>query len=159
MQQTTTDAQAVKKAPAKRRTAKKESKTKVVKAKRKRSIARGYIKAGKGSLRINGKQVSAIETDAIKNMIMEPLLISSQAREWAKKMDININVKGGGVSSQMQAVRGAIAKGIVAFSGSESLKKEFLQYDRSIIVDDARRVEPKKFLGTKARAKFQTSYR
>ena len=74
-------------------------------------------------------------------------------------MDIKVNVQGGGASAQAQAVRSAIAKSIIEFSGMESLKKDYMHYDRFMVVDDSRRVEPKKFKGPKARARFQKSYR
>ena len=60
---------------------------------------------------------------------------------------------------QAQAARSAIAKGIVKFTGDEGLKNLYLMEDRYLLVDDARRVEPKKFKGPKARARFQKSYR
>ncbi len=149
----------VAKKPAKKRSTKKQERIIVVKSKRKTTVARAYIRAGKGSIRINGKDISAMEFDAAKDIIMEPIVISEIAKDQIKKVDIKINVKGGGVSSQIQAIKGAIAKGIVEFSGSEELKREYLNYDRSLLVDDSRRVEPKKFKGPKARARFQTSYR
>lgn len=144
---------------ARRKPAKKVDKTIVVKAKRKTTIARAYIKAGKGAIRINGKDITALEFDFAKDIMMEPITISDIAKDQIRKMDININIRGGGVSSQIQAIKGAIAKGIVEFSKSDALKKEYLNYDRSLLVDDPRRVESKKFKGPKARARFQTSYR
>ena len=62
-------------------------------------------------------------------------------------------------AGEAQAVRSAIAKSLIEFSGSESLKKDYMHYDRFMVVDDSRRVEPKKFKGPKARARFQKSYR
>ncbi len=148
-----------KRAPAKRKAQKKGEKIIIAKSKRKTSIARAYIKKGKGIIRINGKSIDALEFSVIRDMIMEPLAISNTARDISKRVDIRVNVHGGGVSSQMQAIRGAIARGFVEYSGSEALKTELMDYDRTLIVDDPRRVEPKKFKGPKARARFQTSYR
>lgn len=152
-------AQAAKKPAAPRKRAVKPSKSLVVKAKRKESIARAYLKPGKGSIRINGQNINSMEQDYIRKMILEPFEVSAMAKDVASKTDIKVNVRGGGISSQMQAVRGAIAKGIVQISNSEVIKEELMNYDRSMLVDDTRRVEPKKYLGTKARARFQTSYR
>ncbi len=143
----------------KRRVVKKVDKTIVVKAKRKTTVARAYIKPGKGEIRINGQDINSLESKAAKDLIMEAIVISDIARDNLKKVNVQINIYGGGVSSQIQAARGVLAKGLVAFSKSEILKKEYLDYDRSLLVDDTRRVEPKKFKGTKARARFQTSYR
>ncbi|MCL5430574.1 MAG: 30S ribosomal protein S9 [Candidatus Marsarchaeota archaeon] len=131
----------------------------VTRAKRKEAIARAYIKAGKGRISVNGISVEVIKPNAARDLMIEPLRVSDSARDAARKLDILVNVSGGGVSAQAQAVRGAIAKGLVEFVGTESLKREFLNYDRSFLVDDPRRVEPKKFKGPKARARFQTSYR
>ena len=149
----------VKRAPAKRKPAKKQDKTIVVKSKRKTTVARAYVNSGTGIIRINGRNINSMEFDAAKDIIMEAVVISELAKDQLKKANIKVNVHGGGVSSQIQAVRGAIAKSLVEFSKSEALKQEYLNYDRSLLVDDSRRVEPKKFKGPKARARFQTSYR
>ncbi|MGC8572339.1 MAG: 30S ribosomal protein S9 [Candidatus Micrarchaeia archaeon] len=135
------------------------SKTLVVKSKRKEAIARAYIKKGSGRITFNSKDVNVIESNIMKAFILEPLSINSAAKEYVKSLDININVRGGGISAQMQAARGAIAKGLVKFTEDEALKRAFLNYNRALLVDDPRRVEPKKFKGPKARARFQTSYR
>jgi small subunit ribosomal protein S9 len=148
-----------KRAPAKRRSVKKVDKTIIVKSKRKTTVARAYVKSGKGRIRINGKDINALEFDAAKDLMMEPIAISSFAKEQIKKLDISINVYGGGTSSQIQAIRGALAKSLVEATKSEALKNEYIEYDRTLIVDDTRRTEPKKFKGPKARARFQTSYR
>lgn len=148
-----------KRAPAKKRVVKKIDKTIVVKSKRKTTVARAYVRSGKGSIRINGRDIRSTEFGAAVDIIMEPVTVSGLAKDWSKRVDIKINVYGGGVSSQIQAVRGSLAKALVAFSKSEALKQEYLNYDRSLLVDDQRRVEPKKFKGPKARARFQTSYR
>jgi small subunit ribosomal protein S9 len=158
MQTQTQTAEPAKKRISRKRPSKK-GKIVVVKSKRKTSVARAYIKAGNGHIRINGTDIGALEFKMAKDIIVEPLSISAYARDQAKKLDIIINIKGGGASSQIQAAKGALAKGIVEYTGSDALKKEFLSYDRALIVDDSRRVEPKKFKGPKARARFQTSYR
>ena len=135
------------------------SKVIIVKSKRKETIARAYIKKGSGRITINSVDINALESEMTKSFILEPLSLSSAAREYAKSLDIKLNIKGGGRSAQMQAARSVIAKGLVKFTNDDSLKMTFLNYDRGFLVDNSRRVEPKKFLGTKARARFQTSYR
>ncbi len=157
VQQATDDK--AKKKPAKRRLSRSRANVVSVKAKRKESRARAHVRAGSGIIRINKRSIASVEAGPIRDLMLEPLMISPIARDMATKVDIKINVYGGGLTSQTQAVRGAIAKGLVAFSGNETLKKEFLAYDRALLVDDPRRVEPKKFKGPKARARFQTSYR
>ena len=70
------------------------------------------------------------------------------------------------ISSFVAAVRQAIAKAIVAFyqkyvdeASKREIKDLLVQYDRSLLVADPRRCEPKKFGGRGARARFQKSYR
>jgi small subunit ribosomal protein S16e len=87
---------------------------------------------------INSKSLSTYEPEDIRLFILEPLLIADKMN----KYDIAINVQGGGVWSQAEACRQAIAKGLVAFDAS--LKPKFLSYDRSLLVADPRRNEPHK---------------
>lgn len=75
-------------------------------------------------------------------------------------------MKGGGHVSQLYAIRQAIAKGLVAFyaknedaASALELKKTYIAYDRTLLVADPRRCEPKKFGGRGARARRQKSYR
>ena len=75
------------------------------------------------------------------------------------KIDINASVEGGGPMSQAEAVRTAIAKAIVAYTNDEALRNMFMEYDRTLLVSDTRRKEPKKPLGRGARKKRQKSYR
>ena len=82
------------------------------------------------------------------------------------EVDIRLRVKGGGFTSQIYALRQAIAKGIVAYyqkyideASKKEIKDILMAYDRALIVADPRRCEPKKFGGRSARARFQKSYR
>jgi len=137
----------------------KKVKVVLVKSKRKEAIARASLKPGTGKITVNNFSIDTIEPKELKYTILEPLMVSKIASSLAKKVDISISVKGGGISARTQAIRGAIAKGIAQYSDSDVIRKELLHYDRSMLVDDPRRVEPKKFKGPKARARFQTSYR
>lgn len=90
---------------------------------------------------------------------------SEETGKWGN-LDFKIRVKGGGYVSQIYAVRQAIARGIIAYNQKyvdEATKKEIkdtLQaYDKTLVVSDPRRCEPKKFGGRGARARFQKSYR
>jgi len=81
-------------------------------------------------------------------------------------VDIRVRVKGGGHTSQVYAIRQAIAKAIVSYyakfvdeQSKNELKRAYLAYDRSLLVADPRRSEPKKFGGPGARARYQKSYR
>lgn len=136
------------------------NKTFTEKGKRKEAIARATLSTnGNGKILLNGISIEYIKPKEIKEIVMEPLNIAPAAMEIASKSNIYINVHGGGVSGRAQAARNALAKAVVKASGSEELKNLFMQYDRNIMIDDHRRVEPKKFKGPKARARFQTSYR
>ena len=77
-------------------------------------------------------------------------------------MDIRVRVKGGGHTSQVYAIRQAIAKALVAYyakyvdaSSAIELKKKLVAYDRTLLIADPRRMEPKKFGGQGARARRQ----
>lgn len=132
------------------------SKTIHVSGTRKQAVARATIIPGKGTVRINKKLLSTIEPKLLRIKIQEPLLL---AGDLPKKVDIKVTVSGGGEQGQAEAVRLAIARGLVAFSGSKTLKKDFLNYDRHLIIADVRRNEPHKPNSSKPRAKRQKSYR
>jgi len=143
----------------KRKASKKVGTAIVVKSKRKRSIARGVGKPGSGIIRINGANVMTLKPEEHRQTILRPVYFNDITKGIAYGLDININVKGGGISGQAQASGSVIAKLISSFAGSDTVRKEYMRYDRNLLIDDARRVEPKKFLGPKARARNQTSYR
>ncbi len=149
---------AVSKAKPKKAKAQKQ-KVVFVKSRRKAAIARAVLRNGTGRILINGKSVGVIKPLEVRELILEAIRINGSAKAIADKSDIVINVYGGGMSGQAQAARTAIAKAIVAAADSEAMKKEYMDYDRTLLVDDTRQVEPKKFKGPKARARFQKSYR
>ncbi|THY65205.1 hypothetical protein D6C98_00446 [Aureobasidium pullulans] len=81
-------------------------------------------------------------------------------------VDIRVRVSGGGHTSQVYAIRQAIAKSIIAYyqkfvdeHSKNQLKQALVAYDRTLLVADNRRCEPKKFGGKGARSRFQKSYR
>ena len=148
-----------KKRTSARRPAKKSEKIVVVKSKRKTAIARASVRKGTGRVKVNGFSIGVVEPVSLRNVMLEPVNVSAMTEELSRNVDITISVRGGGQSAQAQAVRGAIAKGLSAFAEGDTVRKGYMQYDRSMLVDDPRRVEPKKFKGPKARARFQKSYR
>ena len=96
--------------------------------------------------------------------VMEPLLLLGAAR--FENLNIRVRVRGGGSCSQVLAIRQAIAKAVISYTqkyDDEQVKRELkellIQYDKSLLVADPRRCEPKKFGGPGARARFQKSYR
>ncbi len=128
-----------------------------VSGKRKRAIARATLKNGNGTVRINNQILESFEPKFARMKIMEPLILAS---DLTKKVDIDINVAGGGIISQAEAVRLAIARALVEYSKSNSLKETFLKYDRHLLVADTRRKEASKpNRHGQARAKRQKSYR
>jgi len=105
-----------------------------------------------------------VEPSTLRYKVQEPILLLGKER--FEGVDIRVRVKGGGVVSRIYAIRQAIAKSLVAYYQKyvdEVSKKEIrdilVQYDRSLLVADPRRSEPKKFGGPGARARYQKSYR
>ena len=127
-----------------------------VSGKRKHAIARATLKPGKGIVRINSQRLEVYNPQLARIKIMEALQI---AGDTAKKVNINVNVFGGGWQAQSEAVRLAIAKSLVEFTKSKELKKTFLEYDKHLLVADVRRNEPHKPNDSKPRKKRQKSYR
>jgi len=107
--------------------------------KRKKAVARAVAKSGKGKILINKKPLEIFEPEMLRLFIKEPLLLAGDV---VNKLDISINVKGGGIFGQASAVRQAIAKALVEYD--KSLKEKFLNYDRTLLVADARRTESHK---------------
>lgn len=128
-----------------------------VSGKRKKAIASARIDKGTGSITVNNEPLESYNPLLARQKIEEPLII---AGEKAKNVDINISVKGGGVTGQAEAARLAVAKALVAFTKDKKLEKEFLAYDRQLLVADVRQRETRKpNTAGKARAKVQKSYR
>ena len=124
--------------------------------KRKTAVARATVQKGTGLVRINKIPVELYTPELARWKIIEALKI---AENHIDKINIDVTVKGGGFMSQASAARTAIAKGIVDFTGDPSIKIAYLDHDRSLLVSDSRRKEPKKQLGRGARKKRQKSYR
>ena len=125
--------------------------------KRKTSIARAVLKPGKGRVWVNGVPIEIWPIEMARLKMMEPLLIAGP--DIVDKIDIRVNVRGGGVMSQADAVRMAIARGLVAYTGSEELRRIFEEYDRHMLSGDPRRTEPEKPMRRSARRRWQKSYR
>ncbi len=125
--------------------------------KRKTAIARALIKPGKGRVWINGVPIEIWPIEMAKWKMLEPLLLAG--RKLWETVDIKINVQGGGIMSQADAVRMAIARGLVEYFQSEELKKIYLEYDRYMLSGDPRRTEPEKYMRRSARRRWQKSYR
>lgn len=124
--------------------------------KRKMAVARARVEKGVGRIRINSVPIEIIQPELVRLKLQEPL---SLAEKHAAKLDIKVDVVGGGIMGQADAARTAIARGIVEFTGDDDLKQKYLYFDRTLLVNDTRRKEAKKQLGRGARKKRQKSYR
>ncbi|HMA83037.1 MAG TPA: 30S ribosomal protein S9 [Candidatus Thermoplasmatota archaeon] len=124
--------------------------------KRKTAVARATVQKGKGMIRVNKIPLELHEPEIARWKIFEPVTLASDV---INKVNIKVSVNGGGFMSQANAVRTAIARGLVEFTDDPDLKQTFLEYDRSLLVNDPRRREAKKPLGRGARKKRQKSYR
>ena len=140
---------------------KKKAKVVLTKGKKKKAVARARIREGKGTIRVNKKLISAIEEQYTKEVILEPLRLAEKilGDKFYEKLNITINIQGGGIMGQAHAARTALGKALVEWTKNEKLKEEYLKYDRSLLIDDIRQKEPKKYLRKGARAKPTKSYR
>ena len=94
-----------------------------------------------------------------KLALTEPLRIYELVLGEPLKFDFNVKTSGGGREGQIEASRIAIAKALVAITGSDVLKKAYIKYDRNMVVADVRRREARKPGDSRARSKRQKSYR
>ncbi|MGB9841328.1 MAG: 30S ribosomal protein S9 [Candidatus Bathyarchaeales archaeon] len=129
----------------------------VVSGKRKTAVARAFVRPGVGRVRINMVPVEIFEPEIAREKIMEPLIHAGED-VW-KQLDIDVKTSGGGYMGQAEAARMALANALLKWTKSTHLRTVFVEYDRTMVVGDPRRKEPKKFGGPGARAKEQKSYR
>ncbi|KAM7207068.1 40S ribosomal protein S16 [Rhypophila sp. PSN 637] len=132
--------------------------------KKKNATAVARAVAGKGLIKVNGTPLKLFAPEILRAKLYEPILLLGVDK--FAGVDIRIRVAGGGHVSRVYAVRQAIAKAIIAYfakyvdeHSKNLLKTALIQFDRSLLVADPRRCEPKKFGGKGARSRFQKSYR
>ena len=125
--------------------------------KKKTAIARATVRDGGGRVRIDGRPVELVEPELARLKMMEPFRIAED--DLRERVDIDVTVQGGGFSGQADAVRTAIARGLVEHTNDAELRDAFMSFDRSLLVNDVRQSEPKKWGGPGARARYQKSYR
>jgi small subunit ribosomal protein S9 len=135
---------------------KKRTRVLVVTAKRKTAIAKVTVREGGGKVTVNRIPLEIYGPEVARVKVAQPLILAGEA---AKKLDFEVNVRGGGFMGQAEAAGMAIAKAIVKWTKSPKLKRTFMEYDRTLLVGDPRRTEPKKFGGPSARTRRQKSYR
>ena len=119
---------------------------------RKTAVARIYVSKGKGNITINKKELTTyLPTATLQYKINQPLALTNNE----KKFDIKVNVFGGGVTGQAEAIRLAISRAMCELDeeNRKVLKPE------GLLTRDPRMVERKKFGQKKARKKFQFSKR
>ena len=123
---------------------------------RKTAYAQAVVSSGQGRVWINNVPVEFLQPEFARLRIITALAL---AKEVANKVDISVKVKGGGYMSRAEASAMAVSRAIVGWSGSEDVKKRFMEYDRFLLVGDPRQTEPKKFGGPGPRRRKQKSYR
>jgi small subunit ribosomal protein S9 len=119
---------------------------------RKTSVARVYLKQGKGSILVNGLDFKQyFKTEPLQISVESPFNITAEAG----KYDVSVNVQGGGVTGQAEAIRLGIARALVLINSEfkPALRKE------GLMTRDSRMVERKKYGKRKARKRFQFSKR
>ncbi|ABN07410.1 MULTISPECIES: 30S ribosomal protein S9 [Methanocorpusculum] len=124
--------------------------------KRKTAIARATLREGKGRVRINSVPLEVYGNEIIRMKISEALALAPGSID---NVDVDIDVSGGGVMGQAEAIRTALGRGILSWTNDPKIKEVYLSYDRTLLVNDSRQKEAKKPHGRGARARFQKSYR
>lgn len=120
---------------------------------RKTSVARIYMQPGKGTITVNKRKLEDYFTTEVSRLIInQPFALTQQEG----KYDVNVNVKGGGITGQAEALRLAISKALCEIDNDgfrPSLKPA------GMLTRDSRMVERKKYGKRKARRSFQFSKR
>lgn len=125
--------------------------------KKKTAIARATVREGQGRVRINAQPVELTEPEMAQLKMLEPFRIAET--DLRDQVDVEVDVSGGGVMGQADAARTAIARGLVEFTNDAELRDAYMTFDRSLLVNDVRQAESKKWGGPGARARYQKSYR
>lgn len=119
---------------------------------RKTAVARIYMQPGKGDITVNGRELQTyFPTEVLQIILNQPFNLTEKNGQY----DVKVNVRGGGIAGQAEAVRLAISRALVEADGDNrpALKKE------GFLTRDSRMVERKKYGRRKARRRFQFSKR
>ena len=119
---------------------------------RKRSIARVWIKKGSGKIYVNGKDMNQYFKRPVHQLIVVMPLQETNA---INKFDVKCHVKGGGLSGQAGAIIHGISRALIK---SDATLKKTLKKNK-FTTRDSRKVERKKYGHKKARRSFQFSKR
>ena len=137
---------------------------------RKSSRAVATIAKGSGKVRINNTPAELVAPDVAKELVLTPLTLIGELRN---RIDINVQVHGGGFMGQAFASAVAISRALTGeekggkdprehpFTKSirEEIRRKLTEYDRHLLSGDSRQTESKKFGGPGARRRKQKSYR
>ena len=119
---------------------------------RKTAVARVYISTGTGNIKINKRTFeNYFTTPTLRYKVQQPLVLTDNE----KSFDIKVNVHGGGITGQAEAVRLAISRAMCELNEAHRLVLK----PEGLLTRDPRMVERKKFGQKKARKKFQFSKR
>ncbi len=119
---------------------------------RKTAVARVYVSEGKGNITVNKKDIAAyFPTATLQYKVNQPLMLT----ENEKNFDIKVNVYGGGITGQAEAIRLALSRAMCEVDAENRLTLK----PEGLLTRDPRMVERKKFGQKKARKKFQFSKR
>tara|TARA_B100001059_G_scaffold128420_1_gene128332 strand:+ start:193 stop:579 length:387 start_codon:yes stop_codon:yes gene_type:complete len=119
---------------------------------RKTAVARVYLSKGKGVITVNNKKAQEVfPTDVLQSKLVQPFALT----DTVGKYNVNVNVSGGGINGQVEAIRLGISRALVEVleDNKVALKEE------GLMTRDPRMVERKKPGQPKARKKFQFSKR
>jgi small subunit ribosomal protein S9 len=125
--------------------------------KKKTAVARATVSDGEGRVRINSTPVELVDPEMSRLKMLEPFRIAGD--DLRDDIDVDIDVSGGGFAGQADAARTAIARGLVEHLNDAELRDSYMEFDRSLLVNDVRQRESKKWGGPGARARYQKSYR
>jgi small subunit ribosomal protein S9 len=125
--------------------------------KKKTAVARATVSEGEGRVRINSRPIELVEPEMARLKMLEPFRIADD--DLRDQIDVDVNIQGGGFSGQADAVRTAIARGLVEYFNDAELRDAYMAFDRTLLVNDVRQSESKKWGGPGARARYQKSYR
>ena len=128
--------------------------------KRKTAIARATLKKGSGIVRINSIPLNEYSPISARRKVEEALMVASDYVD-LNNMDISVNVKGGGVMGQADAIASSLARGLVKYTSNDDLLERYTTYDRTLIAGDYRQTEAHKPSQSSKgpRHKTQKSYR
>lgn len=119
---------------------------------RKTAVARVFVKEGSGQITINGRDIKTfLPTGILQAKVLQPMKLTGTQDAF----DIKVNVRGGGVTGQAEAIRHALSRALCSINAEYRpvLKSE------GLLTRDPRMVERKKYGRKKARKRFQFSKR